>query len=368
MCCQSHKSPLVAACQWSISLKCGTGKGLLLVLLVSFPMKTPWSWEENICKGLLTCACLSSGWCFFDKSCHLMWPRLRSSPCQASTHSLPLLLEYRYIPTLTGTPVTCWFTASTPFAFPVIPQVYCSLGQSQFLPWGLVCLIHLLQHKEGGRVLSLHISPQTPLHLSFPSKTIQEQPRYLYETAFQNHQDNFNVCCSLSFPSLLLMPNCLTLLWTAVQACHSRSVFPAPAQSPKHRSRCLRHCLADQSVIPRMQVSHGSACVSLLSAGAGTQQVWWALVSAAPKGDPRLQLPCVGVCISGLVGSTRIQDLQVTTGRCRYSLSSVFFLHILNCGQKDAPVQQSTEAVVWHSKAHACLLSVYSNSIKCFTK
>lgn len=133
---------------------------------------------ENECKGLLTCAYLSSVWCLTravtwcdqDLGLLLAWP----------PPTLPLLLAYRYIPTLIGTPVTCRFTASTPFAFPVKPQVYCSLGQTRFLPWGLVCLIHLLQHKEGGRILSLHISPRTPLHLRFPSKTIQEQPRYLY--------------------------------------------------------------------------------------------------------------------------------------------------------------------------------------------
>lgn len=65
VCCQSHKSPPVAACQWSISVKCGTGKGLLLVVLISFPMKAPWSWEESVCKWLLTNACLSSVWFFF---------------------------------------------------------------------------------------------------------------------------------------------------------------------------------------------------------------------------------------------------------------------------------------------------------------
>lgn len=52
-----------------------------------------------------------------------------------------------------GTPVTCWFTASTPFSFPVILQVYYSLGHTWFLPWHLVFLIHLLQHKKGGRFL-----------------------------------------------------------------------------------------------------------------------------------------------------------------------------------------------------------------------
>lgn len=205
VCCQSHKSPPVAACQQSISLKCGTGKGLLLVLLISFPMKAPWSWEESVCKGLLTSACLSSVWIFFDKSCHLMKSRLRSSPCQASIHSLPFLLACRSIPRLTGTSVACWSTASTPFAFPVIPQVYYSLGQTWFLPRGLVFLIHLLQHKEGGRVLSLHISSS-----EIPQQNHSRAAKMVVLNSL-SESPGFNVCYSLSFPSLQLMPDCLTL-------------------------------------------------------------------------------------------------------------------------------------------------------------
>lgn len=61
-----------------------------------------------------------------------------------------------------------------------------------------------------------------------------------------------------------------------------------------------------------------------------------------------------------------MHDVLVTRGR--YSLSSIFSLHILNSGQTDAPVQQSTEALVLHSETRTYLLSVHSNSIKCFAK
>lgn len=91
MCWQCHKYPPVATCQWRISLKCGTEKGLLLMLPISFPMKAPRSWEESVCKGLLTSACLSVKWVFllFFLSCHLMRSWLRFFPCQASSHFFP---------------------------------------------------------------------------------------------------------------------------------------------------------------------------------------------------------------------------------------------------------------------------------------
>lgn len=50
-----------------------------------------------------------------------------------------------------------------------------------------------------------------------------------------------------------------------------------------------------------------------------------------------------------------MHDVLVT--KATYSVSSVFSLCSLNSGQTDAPVQQSTEAVVLHSETHTYLLT-----------
>lgn len=177
-----------------------------------------------------------------------MRSRLRSSPCQASTHSLLLLLSCRYISSLTGTPVTCWFTASTSFAFPVIPRVYYSLAHNCGFFHGVWCFwsTFFITRKVAG---------------SFPC-TFLHEPHFFWDSLAKPFKSSQGLCIKQPFriTSITLMfaapclfhlfcwcqTNCLTLLWTAVQACHSRSVFCVSAQSPKHRSRCLRHCLANE--------------------------------------------------------------------------------------------------------------------------